>query len=184
MERKMTVGVAICLVGLFLAGPAAATVTVYESGGSGVYGIGEIVVSEIRADIPLSEPILGWGIDLNWDESVIDLIGFSVDPIWFEATTTADSDLDVGALAFPTGHTGDVLLVELTFITIGLGHSDIAISDDNPPDLTEGFAIDNQGFAEVDYIPGIVWVVPEPGTLWLLGLVGALAARRRRAARE
>ncbi len=50
-----------------------------------------------------------------------------------------------------------------------------------PADLTEGFALDPTGFAEVTFEPGEVTVVPTPGAVVLgvmgLGLVGWVKRR-------
>ena len=60
---------------------------------------------------------------------------------------------------------------------------DLTLSDDNPADLSEGFALDPPpigAFADVIYVPGSITVTPEPASLALLLLGGVACVSRRR----
>ena len=181
MEWKSKIGIAVLLVGVWFTSQAVATVTVTEELGSGTYGLGQTIISTVMAEIPLEEPVLGWGIDFDWDDAVVQLVGYTVnDLLWDEGFAPDDPGvLDIAALSFPANVTGNALLVTFEFLAVGIGETDFTFGDDNPPDLTEGFALDPTGFAEVVYTPGHFTVIPEPGSLALLALGGLALLRRR-----
>ena len=191
MLRKMGLLSAGLLVGLFLASPASA----------------EFVV-EVRADIPATMPIVGWGIDAWYDEGVTGSPATAFGPAWYELLAqdpdpddpTVDLNLQ-GITDFPDptpGLTGNVLLVTLTFSGDGDAAS-LTLGDHNPwnglGDLNEGFAIEPPpagNFAPVlwdglyydDITPGdagvfTIGLIPEPASLSLL-VIGAMAVLRRR----
>jgi hypothetical protein len=72
-----------------------------------------------------------------------------------------------------------VLLATLSVRGISQGTSALALGVTGP-DLTEGFALDPAGFAEVQLVGGSVGIVPEPASgLLLAAALGLLAASRR-----
>lgn len=192
MVRKLGIVAAVLVVGAFAASPASATFTV-----------------DIRADIPSIIPIVGWGIDVWFDEGMVgavDSVTFGAD--WYElAAQSPDPDdplVDLNLQGLTTwpeptpGVTGNVLLATIVFTGAGDAAS-LMVGDHNPwnglGDLNEGFAVEpppSGNFGEVigdglfydDMTPGDTGVftigfVPEPATLSLL-ILGGLALLRRR----
>ena len=87
----------------------------------------------------------------------------------------------IGGLVFPPATVwGDnVMLGTLSYMGDAVGVANIAMGDDYPADLTEGFALEPVGeFATVQYGAFQITVVPEPAALVLLAL-GGLVLRRR-----
>ncbi len=141
--------------------------------------LGDVFALNIVADI--DEPVLGWGLDLTIDNSsVLSTVGApSIGPLWVGAFTP-DGD-GLVAIAFPDSIVGtDILLATVFFSADVLGETDLFLSADDDG-LTEGFPLDNVGFARITFEPGHVTVVPVPaaGALALLGL-GVVAWGRRR----
>ena len=143
-------------------------------------GVGDTVMIDIIACIPEQDAILGWGLDFVIDDAgIAEVTGVDVNTALFNAVETPDGDY-LGGLAFPDCVWGDdVLLATVEVTATGLGESDIYMWDNNPDDLTEGFALCNMGFANVCYSNGWVTVTPEPASLSLLAVCGLLALRRR-----
>jgi hypothetical protein len=143
--------------------------------------VGASLSVDLLANIP--DPVLGWGLDVNYDTSIISRTGVTVGPQWSPATA-ADGD-GLAGLAFPLPISGDnVLLATLSFDALAQGSTALEASA-TLGDLTEGFALASGGFAEVIYTPGSAAVVPIPAAAWLFGsgllaLVGI--ARRKKAA--
>ena len=132
------------------------------------------------------DSIVGWGIDVWWDDAIINLVGLPEynTPPWDEASNIFDEPglLDLAALTFPPGESGnDLLLVTLHFKAIAIGETDVVPSH-TVGDATEGFALDYPpgGFADATYHNGHVIVTPEPTTLALLafGCLGLIRGRR------
>jgi hypothetical protein len=140
-------------------------------------GLGSEFAVELRAD--LSEPVLGWGLDLAYDASRIALTGapeIGADWVGFPAP---DGD-GLSAVRLGAGLEGDdVLLATLHFQAIAEGVSQLLLSA-TLADLTEGFALDPEGFDGVTFVNGEVTIVPEPASAALL-LLGLAALARRRA---
>lgn len=144
---------------------------------------------DLLADIPEDDAIIGWGLDLVYDNTQMSwdslIIGNWTPP--FPGTT------DDGFGGFlPFGVTDpiwgdDILLATLDFHCLDVGFStlDLAVT---PGDLTEGFMtdqFDQNGiaiFAEWTSTPANITQTPEPATLFLMGtgLAGLVAARRRK----
>jgi hypothetical protein len=168
------------LAGL-LSGPAlAATVDVYLVPQDSVIGLGDTVMVDIYADI--SDPVLGWGLDLDaGNPAVADKTGnLSIGGAWNPAAANDGDDL-AGLVPFPpVGISGNgILLASVEFQGLSLGLTTLELGDDYPNDLSEGFALDPTGFADVTYTNGSIRVVPEPAALGLLVLGGLVALRRR-----
>jgi hypothetical protein len=145
---------------------------------------------DLIADIPEPDAIVGWGMDLNFDDVLLDLFGggwdtaVTIGPL-FDAAYAPDGDYLAGLVPMDCLWGEDILLATVTFVDDplgGLGVSQITPCDSNPPDLTEGFALcppPEGEFAEVNYYCGAIEVIPEPASLSLLALCGLLALRRR-----
>lgn len=135
---------------------------------------------DLLANIP--DPVLGWGLDVTFNTSVISLTGVTVASQWSPAAA-ADGD-GLAGLAFPLPVSGDnVLLATLSFDALTQGATTLEASA-TVGDLTEGFPLASGGFAEVIYTPGSVEVVPLPAAVWLFGsgLLGLIGVARRKTA--
>ena len=147
--------------------------------------VGSFFDVELRASLP--DPILGWGLDLSADPLLVQRSGAaSISSSWI-AFAAPDGDGLAGVYLPPPqgmGITGsDVLLAVVHYQALSIGDADFQVSDTST-DLTEGFALDPEGFAQVQYQGARVSIapVPEPGTAaLLLGGFASLAAARRRA---
>ena len=131
--------------------------------------IGDIFTLNILADI--SEPVLGWGLDLNFDPGLVNQTAAPViGPSWF-AALSPDGD-GLAGLAFPTPVSGTgILLASLSFEAMAEGTA-LFSSSITPFDLSEGFPLAFAlpgSFADVVFIDREVTInVPEPATLFLL----------------
>lgn len=142
---------------------------------------------DLRADIPEADAIRGWGMDLNFGTPGVAGASrsFTLNSLLFDFVPTADGDGMAGLVPFFNAPVFgiDVLLGTLTISLDGLGTTALVPSDDNPADLTEGFALEPVGppgqFADVTYVPGSLTVVPEP-TAMAMVLAGSVLIRRRR----
>ena len=78
---------------------------------------------------------------------------------------------------------GDAIRTTVTGTLDALGVTDLTLSDDNPVDLSEGFALDpppTGAFADVVYAPGSITVIPEPASVALVLIGGVVFGLRRR----
>lgn len=177
--RRVIAGIALATLGL--GQPALGDLTAGFDPPETIVGLGDIFTIDIVADIP--DPIVGWGLDLAFDESIISLVEApTIGPAWWPPYSAPDGD-GLAALAFPTGISGtDILLATLTFSADALGETDLILSA-TPGDLAEGFALDPTGFADVTFELGHVVVVPGPTAVLLgavgLGMVGWMKRRHR-----
>ena len=169
------------------AAPALAVIDVYLAPADSYTTVGGTVAVDILADIPVGEPIVGWGLDLSVDLPVGHVVAGSVvvGPL-FDAVPTADGDALAGYVHLDSLSGNGVLLATVTLMGDALGDSPLTLGDNNafphvapPADLTEGFGLDPSGFADVVYHAGVLHVIPEPATFALLVLGGLALARRR-----
>ena len=166
------------LVSLVVASSARASlVTVRFEPSSQTVNLGDTFNVQIVADI--SSPVVGWGLDFAiasppiLSETAAPVIGAA----WVPAPAP-DGD-GLASLAFPNSVSGTgVLLATLTLHANAIGATDLLLSV-TPGDLTEGFALDPTGFAELTIQPGHANVVPEPSTIGLLALIGLGMLRGR-----
>ncbi len=138
--------------------------------------LGGMFSISIRADLP--DPVLGWGLDISYDHSVLTMVGMpAIGPLW--AGGFAPDGDGLAGLAFPTGaHGSSVLLATLNFSAAATGQTDLTLSV-TPGDLKEGFALDPTGFAIASFQPGHLEVLPEPATALLFGIAALVLTRRK-----
>jgi hypothetical protein len=140
---------------------------------------GSTFAINLVASIP--EPVVGWGLDISFDQSVLSLNEIVIDPTWFP-TTSPDGD-DLSGLAFPFAVTGaNVVLATLKFTALMQGMV-MVFPNITPSDSTEGFALETGGFTDMVATPGNVTVVavPEPATVICLVPAWAFMAMHRKA---
>lgn len=146
--------------------------------------LGDTFSVDIVADI--DTPVVGWGLD----QAVVNpgmlsiSAPFTIGPSWLPATA-ADGD-GLAGLASPLPPVNGsvmglgVVLATLSFSADAVG-STALLTSVTPNDLTEGFALDPTGFANVTFEPGQITVIPEPSSLMLF-IIGCVLIRRRRQA--
>lgn len=171
----------LLLVWLVPASSWAATVDVSFQPSDSIVALGDTFSVDIFADF--SDPVLGWGLDISFDSSILLLNGTPTLGALWEPASTMDGD-GLAGLAFPTPISGsNVLLATLSFDAIAFGTSDLLASV-SKGDLTEGFPLVDGGFADFIVIPGSVTVVPVPAAVWLFGsgLIGLVGLAKRKKA--
>ena len=144
--------------------------------------VGEMFSIDIFADI--TDPILGWGLDINYDNNIIEQSGAAVIASTWLPGFSLDSD-NLAGLAFPFPVVGaDILLATINFEATIAGSTAIDAGT-SLFDFTEGFALlAPNSFAEVNYIGTMITVsdsitaVPEPSSI-LLFAVSLIALRFR-----
>jgi hypothetical protein len=139
--------------------------------------VGNSIDINIVADI--GDPILGWGLDLSYDDTIITQLGNpTIGPLW-QPTSAPDGD-NLAALAFPDSVSGnDVTLATIKVWTKALGQSDLTLGI-TPGDNTEGFPLDPTGFAQATFITGHITVTPEPAGILMLLTSGLILLGKRR----
>lgn len=179
MVWKGKVALGALLAVACIAGSAQATVVAGFNPTDSSVLLGDTVDVQIVADVT-DVSIFGWGLDVDYDDQLVELENIAIGPLWDDVGATGDGDGLAGS-TFPDSISGTgLLLATLTFRGVGLGVSPLELSHDNPPDLTEGFPLDPTGFeTDETFLLGSIEVTPEPASLALL-MLGGLAVIRRR----
>jgi hypothetical protein len=150
---------------------------------------GDSFTLDLLADIGQLEQILGWDIDLLYDNTQVGFTGYTVGSSWNAVTPIADDDESLASLAGfgltpGTGIWGNsVQLATLSFNCLAIGTSSLNIGTD---DALEGFqlAAVPGGFATWTSEPTTVnqAPVPEPSTILLMGagILGLVGYNRKR----
>ncbi len=185
MKGKLFVAGAVLAVACLAVSPAKADVVLdFVPQFSTIPTVGGTVDIDIVMDTlgtPPAEPvsILGWGIDLLYDNTKLVVTNVQIGPLW-DPAYAPDGD-ELAGLAFPDGISGqDVLLATVTVQGLAVGTWTMETGNSYPDDLTEGFALDPDGFEAV-VVDGLatITVLPEPTALALLALGGLAVLRRR-----
>ena len=172
MKYRAAVAYSFILSGLLLADPASAIIVVsVEPAFQSVNITDGTAAVGIVADIPEADAIVGWGLDLTLVGISVSIDNVAINEATFVAVFAPDMDGLAGLVPLDSVFGDDILLATITLSLDALGTTDFFLSDDNPDDPTEGFALDPPPvgqFADVDYIGGQIEVVPEPATSALL----------------
>ena len=181
LTRTCTVGfwVMLCVSGAH----AAITVTLVPADPT-IEVVGQTVEVDLVADIPESTPVVGWGMDLVVENGALGWWLLKAVGPDFVAVHASDGDELAGLVPPPDGVWGSqVLLATIELTGTAPGTTALLPGDSNPDDLTEGFMVDPDaggGYAEVTYVPGVLTVLPEPGSAALLLAAAGLLIRRRK----
>jgi hypothetical protein len=168
--------------------PARAEITVFFDPAFQTVNIADGTASvDIVALVPEEDAIVSWGLDMDVFGSSVSISVAEVNALMFDPVTGLDGDPFAGLVPPEDGSVwGDPIPIVLATVTLSLdseGMSTLSLSDNNPADLTEGFALNPPpagAFAGVVYETGAINVVPEPTVAALLGLASAALLRRRR----
>ena len=159
---KRTVFAALIALCAFAASAdAGAQVTLRFDPATPTVSSGGAINARVLANIPA--PIIGYGLDLQFDNTALSLTGVEVGPAWFSATSANGSPL-VG-LAFPDPVSGQDTLLGTLHLQVNQGQckgTTIISLNAAPDDLTEGFALVTGGFA--DFTPASATVSPVDAT--------------------
>lgn len=173
---------------LLIAAPASATIQVSIEPAFQVVPLSAGTTTvDIVAIIPEEDAVVSWGLDLSLLGSSVSLLSASVNEPTWTAATGVDGDAFAALAPSPPGTAiwsspTAILLATVTVSVDALGLTSLVLSDDNPADLTEGFALNPPpvgAFADLIYNSGAINVIPEPASLALLGLGALLVVRRR-----
>ncbi len=159
--------IAVLVAALCAPVPTWADISVHFDETATMVTVGETFALNIIADIPATEPIVGWGLDLTIDNGLIaSLAGSpSIGADWM-GVGGADGDGLTGIfnpILNPFGNvSGDgIVLATLTFTADQAGQTDLFLGT-TAGDLTEGFALDPTGFGDISFASSHVTVVPIP----------------------
>ncbi len=133
------------------------TVTVRFDPPSSTLSAGSSFAVQLVADIPT--PVVGWGLDLSFDSSLLSLESVEMGSQWF-AANAADND-GLAGLAFPLPVSGQSTRLGILHFkakgTACAGTSNLVASY-TPSDLGEGLPLPLGDFAGVTFIKGTVTV--------------------------
>ena len=141
--------------------------------------VGTTFSVELLANIPETEPIIGWELDLVYDNTQMSWTFLDIEYFgspWNQVSSDGDG---LGGLVDSGSIFGDaILLATLGFQCDAVGFSTIGL-ETGP---WEGFLLPTGGFADWTSTPANITQTPEPATLFLVGtgLAGLVAARRRK----
>lgn len=141
---------------------------------------GDTFQVDLLADINSSTPILGWGLDVGYNTSILDLTGVTIGSSWTPLPAPDGDQLAGATFPFPISGNG-TLLATLTFGAL-MGGDTALMASVTSGDLTEGFFGVSAGTVSASFLDAPVHVTPEPGTMLLLGsgLFGMVGHRWRR----
>src|SRR5437660_1433782 len=109
---RILIGLAMLLASAASEASAQNTVTVRFEPQNSTASVGDSFTVNLVADIP--NPVVGWGLDVGFDSSVLSLESVELGPAWF-AASAADGD-NLAGLAFPSPVSGQgKLLATLHF---------------------------------------------------------------------
>jgi hypothetical protein len=118
---------------------------------------GQTLSIELIADLP--DPVLGYGLDIKFDQSKLVLNGFSQGPLWFPASGSEPDD--VAGIAFPTPVDGSgVLLGTFSFTALVSSSDTLGLAYDSR-NLAEGFPLPGGGF-DPSNVPDEAPITPPP----------------------
>jgi len=125
---------------------------------------------DLMADIPPATPVIGWGVHITFDASILALESATVDAAWFPAGQDG-----FAGLAFPASLAGSRRLATLHFRVLKAGSTGLHAVV-NSADLSQGFPFPVGGFADTTLMDGLVTVIdktpptisgmPSACTLW------------------
>ncbi len=175
----------LCFVtACMLATKAQATATVFLELPASPPIVGELFDVQIVANLP--NAVLGWGLDFEIAMSdVAATTGVEIGGSWL-SIATADGD-GLGGVAFPDPVSDQhVVLATISLEALAEGTTELILSDNHLTDLTEGFALEPDGFESVEYVSSNLTVIPEPSVISLLAGLTFIAGvcRERRLRRQ
>lgn len=129
-------------------------------------------------DAPI-DALLGFGLDISFDNSVLQLNGFTLNTALFGAAPSMDGDMIAGAALGGPLFATEIVLGTFEFTTIGTGVTALATSVTDG-DLFEGVFTTNIFNPEISQALTDVSVVSEPAGIAVFGLVVMSLMRLRR----